>query len=470
LALLVHDGTIITPDCHGVQVLRHFSLVVRDGRIVESGPASAFAGRIAAGEFDEVIAADHHLVIPGLINAHHHLFQSLTRCLPSVQNRRLFDWLRGLYGPWRRLSYQAVQIAAQVSLAELALHGCTTTSDHFYMFPPGSDVRIEAVIEAARQIGLRLHLCRGSMTLGRKAGGLPPDECVERDEDVLSDCLRVLDAWHDPSPCAFLRIDLAPCSPFNASLELLRATRDLARQRRVLLHTHLAESLDEERYCLERYGCRPVQLLADLGWLGPDVYLAHAVWLNGAEIALLARTQTAVVHCPASNMRLASGLAPLQAFLAAGVRVGLGVDGSSSNDCGNLLAEARLAVLSARLRQVLAPCGCWEDRVDAPSDELFPAYQAFRLATVGGASCLNRPELGHLNPGAAADFAMFRRDDVALAAAVEHDPVAALVLCNPPRADRVFVGGRQIVREGRLLTSDEMALSQRLNELARRFG
>lgn len=494
MATIIHDTTVMATAADPVAVRQAHSLVFDGGRITELAPAADFAARIAAGEFAEVIRGDRCLVVPGLVNTHHHLYQSLTRCLPATQDARLFDWLLGLYERWRHLDHHAVKLAAKISIAELLLHGCTTTSDHFYMLPPASDVRLEAVLEAAADLGIRLHLCRGSMTLGHSAGGLPPDDCVERDADVLADCQRVIDAYHDPRPYSMRRIDLAPCSPFNVTRELLRDTRTLARERGVLLHTHLAETLEEEAYCLDRFGSRPVRYLADLDWLGPDVYLAHCVHVNDDEIALLARTRTGVSHNPTSNMRLGSGIAPLARLLAAGVPVGLGVDGSSSNDGGNLLAAAKLALLSARVLPTLkhatpgnVAAGLRTGRETpmtpqttgespptthpAPrSAPLMPVAAAFHLATLGGAACLHRNELGHLNPGAAADFAMFRSDDIALAGAVPHDPLAALVLCDAPRADRVFVAGREVVRDGRLIGTDESALSAEFNALvAARF-
>jgi len=501
---IVHNATVITPIGGTVRVLRAHSFTFDDGRVTALGPAAEFESRVAGGEFDQVIAGARRLVIPGLVNAHHHLYQVLTRGLPAAQNRRLFDWLRVLYRYWRHLDFQAVKLAARVSLAELVLRGCTTTSDQFYMFPPGSDVRVEAALEAAEDLGVRIHLGRGSMTLGQSAGGWPPDDCVERDADVLADCLRVLNAYHDPRAYAMRRIDLAPCSPFNVSRELLRDTAALARARGVLLHTHVAETLEEERYCVGRFGRRPVEYLADLGWLGPDVYLAHGVWLNEHEIRLFGQTRTGVVHCPTSNMLLGSGIAPVQRLLAAGARVGLGVDGSSSQDGGNLLAEIKQALLAARVRPLMGPGGggvaqgavarrnrprggtserkCVEEPrasaraaartpacPPAPGDrELFTVSEAFTLATVGSAACLNRPELGHLNPGAAADFAVFPMDDIALAGAVAHDPLAALVLCDAPRAANVYVDGREVVRDGHLTACDEVALARQLNELVGR--
>ena len=472
MAAIVHDTCILTMTEGQPRILSEHSLVIDDGRVLERGPAASFSRRVQQGTYAPVLDGRRYIVAPGLVNTHHHLYQSLTRCLPAAQDQRLFDWLLRLYERWRHLDYRAVNLAAKVSIAELLLHGCTTTSDHFYMFPPGSDVRMEAVLDAAAELGIRIHLCRGSMSLGQSGGGLPPDDCVERDADVLADCVRVLDAYHDPRPYALRRIDLAPCSPFNVTRELLRDTQVLARERGVLLHTHLAETREEEVYCLERFGCRPVQYLADLEWLGQDVYLAHCVYLNDDEIALFAQTRTGVSHNPTSNLRLGSGIAPLRRMLTAGVPVGLGVDGSSSNDGGNLLAGAKQAVLAARVLPVLEHLRAnGGDRpghtVDACAalDPLMPVCEVFQLATIGGATCLHREELGHLNPGAAADFAMYRADDVALAGAAAQDPLAALILCDGPRAERVFVAGREVVRDGRIVALDEFALGAEFNDL-----
>jgi len=471
---IIHNATVITPRDGQVVSLAAHSLAFDAERIGALGPAEQFERQIEAGRFSEVIPGDRYVVTPGLVNTHHHLYQSLTRCLPQAQNQRLFDWLSTLYACWRGLDRAALGLAAQVSVAELLVHGCTTTSDHHYLFAPNMSYALEAVAEAAETLGIRLHLCRGAMTLGRARGGLPPDDCVEDDAAVLRDCQRAIEKYHDPSEYAMRRVDLAPCSPFNCTRELLRDVAELARtQPGVLLHTHLAETREEERFCQERYGRRPVALLAELGFLGPDVYLAHCVHVSDEEIALLATTRTAVSHNPSSNLRLGSGIAPLSRLLAAGVRVGLGVDGSSSNDGGNPLAEARQALLLARVRDALRPPAAAQPQArDGRGDDgLFPAAEAFRLATAGGAACLNRPVLGHLNPGAAADIAMFRRDDIALAGAVAHDPLAALVLCHAPRADRVYVAGREVVRDGRLTAVDEHKLAERMNRLvAERFG
>lgn len=401
---------------------------------------------------DEIVDASKHLVIPGLINTHHHLCQSLTRGLKPAQDAPLFDWLKALYERWQRIDYEAVKAAGQISIAELLLSGCTTTSDHFYVFPQGSNARIEAVLEAAESMGIRIHACRGSMSVGASQSGLPPDACVQGEDEILKDCERVVEAFQDGRLGSMRRIDLAPCSPFSVSAELLRDTAALARSHDALLHTHAAETLDEEKYCLERFGVRPLEWLDQVGWLGPDVYLAHCVHINDEEIRRLTATQTGIAHCPCSNMRLGSGIAPVQRLLKAGAKVGLGVDGSSSNDGGHLLAEARQALLLQRV------CG---------GAEAMSVGEAFGLATTGGAAVLNRRELGNIEEGCAADIAMFRRDDVALAGAVEHDPLGALLLCHVGRADRVIVNGRTVVKDGEIVGVNLPALIERFNRFVR---
>lgn len=435
--------------------------LVQMGHVSETDVERALA--IQAGRVeglavpDDLVLIDgrNRLVIPGLINTHHHLFQSLTRCHPAVQNAGLFDWLVNLYPIWQRLNHESLRQAAAVSIAELLLGGCTTTSDHMYLFPPASNVAVEAVLEAAETLGIRIHLCRGSMTLGWSAKGLPPDDCVETDERVLADSARVIEQYHDASPLTMRRIDLAPCAPFNITPELLDQTRDLADRHGVLLHTHIAETLDEERYCLERFGVRPLEYLRQHRWLGPNVYLAHCVHLNADEIGLLAESSTGVAHCPSSNMRLGSGIAPVRRMLDAGVRVGLAVDGSSSNDGAGLLNEARLAMLLQRL---------------AAGAGAMTAGEAFRLATISGAAVLNRPALGRIEPGCAADLAVYDADDVALAGAVAQDPLAALILCQPPRPRQVIAAGRTVVAEGRLAQMDQDRLAAEFNRMVgRRF-
>lgn len=432
---LVHLGHVSEAD------VEH-TLAIQSGRAPRTDTAPA----------DDLTIIDGRdcLVIPGLINTHHHLFQSLTRCAPHVQNACLFEWLVGLYPRWQHLTYDALRQAAMVSIAELILGGCTTTSDHMYLFPPAGDVAAEAVLEAAEALGIRIHFCRGSMTLGRSAGGLPPDECVETDERVLADSVRVIDRFHDPSPLAMRQVNLAPCAPFNITPELLDQTRDLAAERDVLLHTHIAETLDEERYCLERFGVRPLEYLRQHRWLGPNVYLAHCVHLNDAEIRLLAETSTGVTHCPCSNMRLGSGIAPVRKMLDAGIRVGLAVDGSSSNDAGNLLAEARQALLLQRVANGAAAM--------SPAD-------AFRLVTTGGAAVLGRQKLGRIEPGCAADLVLYNANDIALAGAVVQDPLGALILCHPPRPRQVIVAGQTVAQNGHLARTDETRLSADFNQM-----
>jgi cytosine/adenosine deaminase-related metal-dependent hydrolase len=451
--VVIRNATVVTAAPGGVRTLPGHTVVLADGVITGFGPDDVID--VPAPDAGHWIDAGRHVVVPGLINTHHHLLQSITRALPEAQGVGLFDWLRVLYTRWRHLDYESVRAAATVSVAELLLSGCTTTSDHFYLVPRGSDVRQEAVLEAADRLGIRIHLGRGSMSVGESKGGLPPDDCTEDEAAILRDSERMIETWHDSSPLSMRRIDLAPCSPFNVSPELLRDTRDLARGRGVLLHTHAAETLDEERYCLETFGCRPIPFFEDHGWLGPDVYLAHCVRLDDDDIARLGRTRTGVAHCPCSNMRLGSGVAPIPRLMAAGARVGVAVDGSSSNDGGHLLAEARQALL---LQRVIGGA------------ESFPVAQAFELATVGGAAVLNRDRLGRIAEGMAADLAMFRTDDMALAGAAGLDPLGALILCHPPRADRVIVGGRTVVKDGRLVAADEDSLARDLNRRARELA
>ncbi len=452
----IDHATVITCRGNGAVVLEDASVAFSDGVITEVGPtrapsdapspplplspsaeranqADGVRRRGGKGGLEEVIDGRGRIVIPGLINTHHHLYQSLTRCMPAVQDATLFEWLETLYPVWRRMTYAALRQAATVSLAELLTGGCTTTSDHLYLFPDESDVRIEAVLEAAEALGVRIHACRGSMSLGRSAGGLPPDDCVQSAEAILADSRRAIERFHDPGPMAMRRIDLAPCSPFSVTPGLLDETRGLAAEAGVLLHTHAAETLDEERFCLERFGCRPIEYLRRHGWLGANVYLAHCVHLNDQEIRLLAETATGVAHCPCSNMRLASGVAPVRRMLDAGVKVGVGVDGSSSNDGGNLLAEARQALLLQRV---------------GGDPRAMSAGEAFRAATAGGAAVLNRADLGRVEPGCAADLAIYRADDVAFAGAVAQDPLGAMMLCHAPRPERVIVAGRTVFADG----------------------
>ena len=399
-------------------------------------------------DVDEVIDLAGHIVCPGLVNTHHHMFQSLTRAVPAAQDASLFGWLRTLYPIWSRLTPQMVRLSTQAAMAELLLSGCTTSSDHLYLFPNGS--RLDDSIEGAAEIGMRFHAARGAMSIGESKGGLPPDALVEAEADILADTARVIEAWHDPGPRSMLRVVVAPCSPFSVSRELMRDAAVLARSYGVSLHTHLAENRDDVAYSLERFGRTPARYAEDLGWLGPDVWHAHCVQLDREGIGLFAGSGTGVAHCPCSNMRLASGIAPIGRMRRAGVPVGLGVDGSASNDGGHMLAEARQAMLLQRVR--FGPAA-------------MTAREALELATLGGAGVLGRSDIGAIAPGMAADLAVFDLGAVAFAGA-RHDPVAALVFCGPASAAYTIVNGRVVVREGRLTTVDLPNLIRRQNQAA----
>ena len=402
---------------------------------------------------DAVLDLRGQLLLPGLVNCHHHLDQTLTRALPAAQDAGLFDWLRAHYRVWARRTPEATRTAALVGLAELLLSGCTTVFDHSYLFANGC--RVDDQIAAAGEIGVRFVASRGSMSLGESQGGLPPDSCVEREDAILADSERVIARYHDPRPGAMLQVALAPCSPFSVTSGLMRDTADLARRHGVRLHTHLCETLDEERYTLAHHGVRPVEHMRRLGWTGDDVWYAHAVHLADDEVGLLARTGTGVCHCPSSNMRLASGIAPVRRCLAAGVRVGLGVDGSASNDGSNMLAEVRQAMLLARLRRAVAPGEAgWAT-----------AREMLEVATRGGAAVLGRADIGALEAGRRADFFTVPLDGVATAGALA-DPVAAAVFCAPQPARHVVVQGRPVVRDGALLTIDLPAVVREHNRHA----
>ena len=383
---------------------------------------------------DQIIDASGMLLLPGLINTHHHLYQTLTRALPGAQDAELFDWLRRLYPVWGEMNDEAVYTSALVGMAEMVLSGCTTTTDHLYIYPNNSS--LDATIRAAQQIGIRFHPTRGSMSLGKSKGGLPPDHLVEEEDVILEDCRRVIERYHDPEPYAMVRVGLAPCSPFSVTADLMRETAALARSyQHVLLHTHVAETLDEERFCLEQFGARPAEYMRQLGWVGPDVWWAHAIWLNDEEIQMLAETGTGVAHCPTSNMRLGSGIAKIREMRDAGVKVGIAVDGSASNDGNDVLLETRMAMLLQRVGKGAAAFGVGE---------------ALQLATLGSASVIGREDLGKLAPGMAADFIGFRLDRLEFAGAAIHDPVAALLLCTPKGVDLSVINGRVVVEDGQL--------------------
>jgi cytosine/adenosine deaminase-related metal-dependent hydrolase len=429
-------------------------LFARDGWIEQVGPSD----RLPAAA-DEILDVSGQLVLPGLVNTHHHLYQTLTRAVPAAQDADLFHWLRALYPIWARLTPDDVRLSTQIGLAELALSGCTTACDHLYLFPNGS--RLDDEIEAAGAIGLRLHASRGSMSLGESRGGLPPDSVVEAEDSILADCRRVIEAYHQPAPGAMVRVVVAPCSPFSVTPELMRESAALARAYHVRLHTHLAETLDEERFCLESFGRRPLAYVESLDWAGDDAWFAHAVHLNPEEVERMGSTRTGVAHCPSSNMRLASGIAPIRRYQRAGVPVGLGVDGSASNDSSHMLGEARQALLLSRLGGAARP------DID-PEISLLTARQALELATRGGAAVLGRQDIGSLEPGKCADFVAIRLDRLGYAGGL-HDPVAAAVLCAPVTVDSAVVHGRKVVADGQLLGVDLPPLIERHNRAAARL-
>jgi 8-oxoguanine deaminase len=408
---------------------------------------------------DEVVDLEDHLVLPGLINTHHHLYQTLTRVIPAAQDADLFDWLKTLYPIWANLTPDDIRISTKLGLAELALSGCTTASDHLYIFPNGC--RLDDEIEAAEEVGLRLHASRGSMSLGESQGGLPPDRVVEVEEDILKDTQRVIEVYHDPKPGSMTQVVVAPCSPFSVSPNLMRQAAALARAYDVQLHTHLAETLDEERFCLETFGHRPLAYAEELDWSGSDVWFAHAVHINPEEVNRMARSGIGVAHCPSSNMRLASGIAPVRRYLAAGVKVGLGVDGSASNDSSHMLTEARMALLLSRVGAAAAP------EIDGPG-ELLTARQALEMATLGGAKVLGREDIGSLEPGKCGDFIALNLNRVEYSGAL-HDPVAAAVFCEAVPVDHTYIHGRAVVAHGRLVTLDIDALIEAHNAAARRI-
>ena len=417
-------------------------VLVRAGVIADVG-----AGLEAPGA--EVVEAAGCLLTPGLVNTHHHLYQTLTRAVPGAQDALLFGWLRTLYPIWARFGPEEMFVSAQVGLAELALSGCTLTSDHLYLFPNGA--RLDDTIAAAREIGLRFHPTRGAMSIGESHGGLPPDALVEAEAAILDDCIRVIDAFHDPSEGAMVRVGVAPCSPFSVSRDLMREAALLARDKGVMLHTHLAENEEDVAYSLERFGCRPGQYAEDLGWTGPDVWHAHCVKLDATEIGLFARTGTGIAHCPCSNCRLGSGIAPLRPLRDAGVKVGLGVDGSASNDAGNLMLEARQAMLLQRV---------------ARGADAMSAREALWIATRGGAEVLGRTDCGRIAVGARADLALW---DMRCVEAAGSWDLAALLLAGPKQVRDLWVEGRRVVDGGHITTLNMPRVIERQTWLARKL-
>ena len=426
-------------------------LVATDGMITEIGSGAPPAA-------DHKLDLPNCVAMPGLVNAHDHMFQWATR--GYVSDGTLFEWLRALYPVWARIDAETVRAAARAAMAKLLLSGCTLSTDHHYVFPTGSAGIFEALVGCASELGLRFHPCRGSMSLGQSKGGLPPDTAVEDEDRILADTDDVIKRFHDASLGSMCRVAVAPCSPFSVTPQLMRDSAALARKHGVRLHTHVAETLDEEHFCIERFGRRPMELMEDLGWSGDHVWFAHGIHLNDGEVDRVAESKTGIAHCPSSNMRLGAGACRVEDLVKAGARVGLGVDGSASNEDSNLAMEVHQAIYLARARAAMA------GRADAPS--ALDARAAWRLATSGGAACLGRDDCGTLEVGKCADVAFFRVDDLAHAGI--NDPLAGLALAPPARAEAVVVNGAIVVREGRLLRADEDEITREISAAARRLA
>ena len=453
--LLIKHAYIVTMDDHQRE-LPDGGLFIRDGFIEQVGQTASLPH-----DADEVLDLTDHVLLPGLVNTHHHFYQTLTRAVPAAQDANLFNWLTTLYPIWARLTPQDIFTSTQTALAELALSGCTTASDHLYLFPNNS--KLDDEIAAAQEIGLRIQASRGSMSLGQSQGGLPPDSVVDSEDSILKDSQRVIEQYHDPKRGAFVQIVLAPCSPFSVTSDLMKQSAKMAREYGVHLHTHLAETEDEEQFCLQRFGHRPVAYMQEVEWVGDDVWFAHAVWVNSEEIQVFAKHNCGVAHCPTSNMRLASGIAPLKEYRAAGVNVGLGVDGSASNDGSQLLAEVRNAMLVSRVKEGLTGFSLSND----PNRKLITAREALYLGTRGGATVIGRNDIGSLEIGKCADFFAINLNRIGFSGM--HDPVSAVVFGQPINADYTVVGGKFIVMEGKLCTVDEHKLIEKHNQAARRL-
>ena len=444
--LLVKNADLLVTMDGERREIKQGGLYIVGNLIVQVGPSSELPDSA-----DVVLDLKGHVVIPGLINTHHHMYQSLTRVVPSAQDGELFNWLTNLYPIWARLTPEMIQVSTQTAMAELMLSGCTTTSDHLYIYPNGC--KLDDSIHAASQIGMRFHAARGSMSVGRSQGGLPPDSVVEKEADILKECQRLIEEHHDASHGSMLRVVVAPCSPFSVSRDLMREAAVLARQYGVSLHTHLAENQNDVSYSREKFGMTPAQYAEDLGWVGPDVWHAHCVQLDQHGIELFARTGTGVAHCPCSNMRLASGIAPIRKMRDAGVPVGIGVDGSASNDGATMIGEVRQALLLQRV-------GFGPDAMTA--------REALEIATLGGAKVLNRNDIGALAAGMVADFVAFDLGQIAFAGAL-HDPLAALVFCAPSQVAHSVINGKQVVKDGQLLSVDLPLVIERHNQLAQQL-
>lgn len=443
--LIKNIHTLVTMN-ESSEILHHVDMLTTGNRI------AAIGHNLTPPDDCEILDGTHRVVYPGFINTHHHFYQILTRNLPRVHNAKLFDWLTSLYEVWRELSEEAIDISTRIAAAELLLSGCTTSMDHFYVFPnmlTGQLLDVE--IKAAAEMGIRFHPTRGSMSRGKTEGGLPPDDLTQSPDVILEDCERVISEFHDPSPYSMCRVSLAPCSPFSVTPELMKETSELARARSVRLHTHLCETKDEEEYCLQTHGMRPLDYMEETGWVGPDVWYAHGIYFNDDEIKRLSDTQTGIAHCPASNLRLGSGICRVPYLLDQGVPIGLAVDGSSSNDSSHFVREMQLALLVHRVGT----------GVDA-----MPPETVLKLATNGGSTILGQPEIGHLSVHSAADFCMFRLDEIWFAGA-QHAPESAILFCGPPaRADVTVVNGDIRVRDGKLVDQDEQTLVEKANAVS----
>ena len=455
--LLIKNAYVVTMDDQQTEI-PDGGLFIRDGFIEQVGPTSSLPASA-----DEVLDLDGYIVLPGLVNTHHHFYQTLTRAVPAAQNANLFNWLKTLYPIWARMTPDDIFTSTQTALAELALSGCTTASDHLYLFPNGS--KLDDEIEAGLQIGVRLHASRGSMSLGESKGGLPPDSVTDKEDVILADSERLVQRYHDPKPGSMTQIVLAPCSPFSVTGDLMRESAKLARQYGVHLHTHLAETEDEEQFCLQKFGYRPVGYMQSVDWVGNDVWFAHSVYVNQDEISIFAKHKCGVAHCPSSNMRLASGIAPLKQYIAAGVNVGLGVDGSASNDSSHLLAEVRQAMLLSRLKEGITGYSLSND----PNRKLMTAREALWLGSRGGAAVLGRTDIGSLEKGKCADFYAINLNQLDYAGGAVHDPVSSVIFCHPRNVDFNVVNGKFIVKNGQINTLDSNKLIQAHNKAAKRL-
>jgi len=453
--LLIKNAYILTMDDHQTE-LSDGGLFIRDGFIEQVGATNQLPFTA-----DEVLDLTGHILLPGLVNTHHHFYQTLTRAVPAAQDANLFNWLKTLYPIWARLQPEDIFTSTSTALTELALSGCTTASDHLYLYPNGS--KLDDEIAAASELGLRIHASRGSMSLGESKGGLPPDSVVDDEDSILKDSQRLIEKYHDAKPGSMVQIVLAPCSPFSVTSDLMKQSAKLAREYGVHLHTHLAETEDEEQFCMKMFGHRPVGYMQEVDWVGDDVWFAHAIWVNDEEIQVFARHNCGVAHCPTSNMRLASGIAPIREYRKAGVNVGLGVDGSASNDGSHLLAEARNAMLLSRVKEGITGYSLSND----PNRELMTAREALYLGTRGGAAVLGRTDIGSLEPGKCADFFAVNLSRIEFTGM--HDPVSAIVFGQSVRVDYTVVGGRFIVKERHAVTVDEKKLIEKHNRAAKRL-